>query len=80
MAKSGLQLLRYGFGVLLILGGTGALYAQGCPMCYSTAANSGAHLIQALKHGILILLFPSLFIGMSIVAIAYRKRNQYVQH
>jgi hypothetical protein len=48
-------------------------------MCYSTAANSGGQLIRALKQGILILLFPSLFIGMVIVVIAYRKRNQYAE-
>jgi cellobiose-specific phosphotransferase system component IIC len=49
-------------------------------MCYSTAANSGAQLIQALKEGILILLFPSLLIGTLFVVIAYRKRNQYAKY
>jgi hypothetical protein len=65
------------FGVFLT---PSALYAQSCSMCYSTAANSGAQLIQALKEGILILLFPSLLIGTLFVVIAYRKRNQYAKY
>jgi hypothetical protein len=76
----GLQVLRCGLGVLFILSISSGLYGQSCPMCYSTAANSGAQFVQALKHGILILLFPSLFIGLLVVAISYRKRNQYAQH
>lgn len=66
--------------LLAVLLAPSALYAQSCAMCYSTAANSGAQLIQALKHGILILMFPSLFIGALIVAVAYRKRNQYAEY
>jgi hypothetical protein len=65
--------------LLAILLAPSALYAQSCAMCYSTAANSGAQLIHALKEGILILLFPSLFIGTLMVVVAYRKRNQYAQ-
>jgi len=48
-------------------------------MCYQTAANSGAHFIQALKHGILILLFPPLLIGAAITIAAYRKREHYAE-
>lgn len=66
--------------LLALLLAPSALYAQSCPMCYSTAANSGAQLIHALKEGILILMFPSLLIGTLIVVVAYRKRNQYAEH
>jgi len=52
------------------------LFAQGCAMCYQSAAKSGAQAIQALRAGILILLFPPLFICAGIVRMAYRKRNQ----
>ena len=39
-----------------------ALFAQGCAMCYQTAAGSGAQFIQALRDGILIMFFPPILI------------------
>jgi hypothetical protein len=53
-----------------------ALYAQSCALCYQSAAASGGHFIQALKDGILILLFPPILISVGIAIMAYRKRNQ----
>jgi hypothetical protein len=64
---------------LLALANPSGLYAQGCALCYQSAANSGADFIQALKHGILILLFPPLLIGAGVVLIAYRKRYQFAE-
>jgi hypothetical protein len=54
-----------------------ALYAQGCAMCYQTAANSGNPTVQALKRGILLMLFPPLVIASGILYMAYQKRNQF---
>jgi hypothetical protein len=54
-----------------------ALFAQGCAMCYQTAAESGAQFIQALRHGILIMFFPPILIMGAIFYAAYRKRNQF---
>ena len=54
-----------------------ALFAQGCAMCYQTAAGSGAQFIQALRHGILIMFFPPILIMAAILYAAYRKRNQF---
>ena len=54
-----------------------AIFAQGCAMCYQTAAGSGAQFIQALRHGILIMLFPPILIMAAIFYAAYRKRNQF---
>jgi hypothetical protein len=54
-----------------------ALFAQGCAMCYQSAASSGPRLIQALRHGILIMFFPPILIGAAIFYAAYRKRNQF---
>jgi hypothetical protein len=71
--------LKRSFAALGVLSSPSALYAQSCALCYQTAANSGSHFIQALKHGILILLFPPLCIGTGIAIMAYRKRNQYFQ-
>jgi len=55
-----------------------ALFAQGCAMCYQTAAGSGAQFIQALRHGILIMFFPPILIMGAIFYAAYRKRNQFI--
>jgi hypothetical protein len=66
--------------LLAVLPAPGVLYAQSCAMCYSTAANSGAQLIQALKEGILMLIFPALFISTLFAVVAYRKRDQYAEH
>jgi hypothetical protein len=54
-----------------------ALFAQGCAMCYQSAASSGAQFIQALRHGILIMFFPPILIMAAIFYAAYRKRNQF---
>jgi hypothetical protein len=80
VTKGRFQLLKRGLPMLAVLTSPAGLYAQSCAMCYQTAANSGSHFIQALKHGILILLFPALFIGTAIVIVAYRKRNQCAEH
>jgi hypothetical protein len=54
-----------------------ALFAQGCAMCYQSAASSGPRFIQALRHGILIMFFPPIIFMAAIVYSAYRKRNQF---
>jgi hypothetical protein len=54
-----------------------ALFAQGCAMCYQTAAGSGAQFIHSLRHGILIMFFPPILIMAAIFYTAYRKRNQF---
>jgi hypothetical protein len=53
------------------------VFAQSCAMCYATAAKSGPQVIQALKSGILILLFPPLFICGGISFLAYHKRDVF---
>jgi hypothetical protein len=65
---------------LAILLAPTALFAQGCAMCYQTAANSGSQFIQALRHGILIMFFPPILIMGAIFYAAYRKRNQFNSH
>src|SRR5437667_6056880 len=71
--------LKRGLPALAMLASPSALYAQSCALCYQSAAHSSAHFIQALKHGILILLFPPLCIGTGIAIMAYRKRNQHAE-
>ncbi len=54
-----------------------ALCAQGCAMCYQSAASSGPQFIQALRHGILIMFFPPIIFMAAIFYAAYHKRNQF---
>jgi len=60
------------------------LYAQGCAMCYQSAAASGARLIHALKNGIVILMIPPLLMTGFFVRLVYRRRNlcneEFVDH
>ncbi len=69
--------LKRGLAALAILASPAALYAQGCAMCYQSAAASGPRSIQALKTGILILMFPPVLITTAIVYLAYKKRNKF---
>jgi hypothetical protein len=52
-------------------------FSQGCALCYTQAAASGARMIRALKSGIVILIIPPLSMCMGAIALAYRKRNQF---
>jgi hypothetical protein len=70
------HLTRVTIGLLALLSPS-ALFAQGCAMCYQTAASSGAQFIQALRHGILIMFFPPILIMAAIYYAAYRKSNQF---
>jgi|SRR5580658_10034761 hypothetical protein len=52
-------------------------FAQSCALCYSQAAGSGSRLIQALRSGILILVFPPMLICVVLAVMTYRKRNRF---
>ena len=70
-------------GALALIAGAMLLFcclpasAQGCALCYTQAASSGARMIDALKSGILILIVPPTFMSLVVVGICYRKRNQF---
>jgi hypothetical protein len=49
--------------------------AQGCAMCYQSAAASGEQGRAALRSGILILLFPTVSLFLGIFGLVYRRRN-----
>lgn len=55
---------------------TGA-FAQGCALCYTQAAGSGARMIAALRSGIFFLMVPPVLITIGIAWMAYKKRNQF---
>lgn len=52
-------------------------FAQGCALCYNTASAAKASAIEALRRGILLLLFPPLLIFIAIFVVAYLHRNQF---
>ena len=49
--------------------------AQGCAMCYQSAAASAAPGREALRHGILLLLVPAISLFLGIFAFIYSRRN-----
>lgn len=54
-----------------------AAFPQGCALCYTQAAGSGAKMIQALKSGILVMMFPPMGICVFLTVLGYRKRNRF---
>jgi hypothetical protein len=53
-------------------------WAQGCALCYTDAAATGPQAQAALRHGILVLLIPPMFIFASLYAMLYRRRNVHL--
>jgi hypothetical protein len=53
--------------------------AQGCSLCYQSAAAAGSRAIHALRSGIMILMVPPIFICTGIAYLVYRRRNLHNQ-
>ena len=60
-----------------VLSSSALAYAQGCAMCYTSAAAAKAGAIQALRSGILILLVPALTMFAGIFVVIYRSRDRF---
>jgi hypothetical protein len=77
--RRGRTAIRIGLALATALAVIGAFMphvaAQGCAMCYQNAAASGAQGREALRHGILILLFPTLSLFVGIFGLIYTRRN-----
>ncbi|MBZ5656074.1 MAG: hypothetical protein LAO56_12455 [Acidobacteriia bacterium] len=52
-------------------------WSQSCALCYTQAAGAGQRMIQALKSGILVLIFPPMGICIALMVMSYKKRNQF---
>lgn len=52
-------------------------FSQGCSLCYTQVANSGARTIRALRNGIVVLIIPPLSLCLAAMILAFRKRNQF---
>ena len=55
------------------------LWGQSCALCYTQAASAGARFVQALRSGILVLIFPPMAICIGITVMSYKKRNHFRQ-
>ncbi len=71
-----LKLGLLGLAFLLLLSSS-ELYAQGCAMCYQSAAASGARFIHALKSGIVVIVIPPLLMTGIFARFVYRRRNLF---
>ncbi len=71
-----LKLRLIGLAFLLLISPSD-LYAQGCAMCYQSAAASGARFIHALKSGIVVIIIPPLLMTAAFARFVYRRRNLF---
>jgi hypothetical protein len=62
---------------LMLIAFPGALFGQGCALCYTQAAASTALFIQALRSGILILMLPPFLMSIGITWMTYSRRNRF---
>ena len=69
---------RFAAGLAVAVVMFGAVHtanAQGCAMCYTSAAAAKKAGMQALQNGILILLFPPLLMFAGIIWLTFRRRT-----
>lgn len=78
IAKS-LRRMGIGLVVLVAFAVPPLAFSQGCALCYTQAAASGARMIRALRNGIVILIIPPVSMCLGAITLAYRKRNQFNQ-
>ena len=69
-------LARIAVGLAALASSSMAL-AQTCPACYQNAAAQAPGMLQALRTGVLVMMFPSLLMFILIFGVAYRRRNSF---
>jgi len=62
-------------GMLVLVFTASSVSAQGCILCYQTAATTGAAGRAALRHGVVILLVPATSLFTAILALIGSRRN-----
>ena len=85
--KKELGISKYGFMRLMIFGFLAWValaiplpaFSQGCALCYTQAASTGARMIQALKSGILILVIPPTLGSIGMIFVMRHKDGQVRQ-
>lgn len=86
-SKSGVLVSNFGFRISrwiaqgavvgAALAATRPAFAQGCAMCYTTAAAAKKAGMRALQSGILILLVPPLLMFLGIFWFTFRSRRRF---
>lgn len=71
------RVLLLSTAIILALLAPATATAQGCALCYTQAAGAGMKMIQALKSGILVLVFPPMGICVLLTWMGYKKRNKF---
>jgi hypothetical protein len=62
---------------LSALAGSSVAFAQMCPACYQNAAAQAPGMLQALKTGVLVMVFPTILMFIVIFGMAFRRRNRF---
>jgi len=70
------KLLRISAGLAALASSSVAL-AQTCPACYQNAATQAPGMLQALRTGVLVMMFPSLLMFILIFGVLFRRRNSF---
>ncbi len=68
-----MRLARIVLLAVAALGLAPGAFAQGCAMCYTSAAAAGAAAIHSLRLGIMVLLLPALFLFVGVLALLVRR-------
>lgn len=71
-----MKLRRYALALVLMLALAAPAWGQGCSMCSSSANATGDKGRKVLTRAVVVLLFPTLALGVFIVGAAFRYRNQ----
>lgn len=69
-------LARVAVGLAALASSSVAL-AQTCPACYQNAAAQAPGMLQALRTGVLVMMFPSLLMFILIFGVLFRRRNNF---
>ncbi|MGH9794297.1 MAG: hypothetical protein ACRD5G_05955, partial [Candidatus Acidiferrales bacterium] len=67
---------RLKFVAFALLAAASDAFAQGCSMCYSSAAQQDTQAQQALNLGILVLFLPPVLLFAGVLFTAFRRRHQ----
>jgi hypothetical protein len=68
-----MRLTRLLLAVVCVLASAARAVAQGCALCYTTAAAAGAAAARSLDLGILVLLIPTLVLFVGVLVFAVRR-------
>jgi hypothetical protein len=68
--------MNFGVVMLLLAASAAPAMAQGCSMCYASAAQEDARAQQALNLGIIVLIIPPVLLFAGVMVTAFRRRDE----